>query len=258
MKNSSKIGLALGGGAVLGAAHVGVLRAMEELDIKINYITGTSIGAFIAAFVAFGKKWYEIEEIASELKWMDITGVTLSKYGLLSNEKLGNLIIKHIGDKNIEDAEIPLAMIATDIETGEKVILDKGSVADAAMASTCIPGIFKPVEINGKMLVDGGIVENVPINTVKNMGADFVIGVDLNAKHSYKKPDNIIDVLLNSFHIIMKHSVKYQTLDAELLIEPNLAEYNMAAMNQVDDIMKIGFIDAKKAFNERKTELKQE
>ena len=152
MKNSSKIGLALGGGAVLGAAHVGVLRAMEEFDIEINYITGTSIGAFVAAFVAFGKKWPEIEEIASELKWMDITGVTLSKYGLLSNEKLGNLIIKHIGDKNIEDAEIPLAMIATDIETGEKVILDKGPVAEAAMASTCIPGIFKPVEINVKCL----------------------------------------------------------------------------------------------------------
>ena len=254
MKNSSKIGLALGGGAVLGAAHVGVLRAMEEFDIEINYITGTSIGAFVAAFVAFGKKWPEIEEIASELKWMDITGVTLSKYGLLSNEKLGNLIIKHIGDKNIEDAEIPLAMIATDIETGEKVILDKGPVAEAAMASTCIPGIFKPVEINGKMLVDGGIVENVPINTVKNMGADFVIGVDLNAKHSYKKPDNIIDVLLNSFHFIMKHSVKHQTEYAHLLIEPNLAGYNMADMDQVDDIMKIGYNDGKEAFENRISE----
>ncbi|MCW3785757.1 patatin-like phospholipase family protein [Plebeiibacterium sediminum] len=258
MKNHTNIGLALGGGAVLGAAHVGVLRAMEEFDIKVKYITGTSIGAFVAAFVAFGKTWDEIEQIASELKWMDITRVTLSKYGLLSNEKLGNLIIKHIGDKNIEDADIPLAMIATNIETGEKVILDKGSVAEAAMASTCIPGIFKPVEINGNMLVDGGIVENVPINTVKNMGADFVIGVDLNAKHSYKKPDNIIDVLLNSFHFIMKHSVKHQTEYAHMLIEPNLAGYNMADMDQVQDLMKKGYSDAKKAFEKKLAELNLE
>ncbi len=240
-------GLALGGGAVLGAAHVGVLRALEEIDFKVNYITGTSIGAFVAAFVAFGKNWREIEEIASELKWFDITRVTLSKYGLLSNEKLGDLIIKHIGDRNIEDSEIPLAMIATDITTGEKVILNKGSVANAVMASTCIPGIFKPVEIDGRVLVDGGIVENVPINTIKRLGAEYVIGVDLNANRKNEKPDNIIDVLLNSFHFIMKQNILFQTEAADLLLQPDLSKYNMANMEHVQDIMDKGYDDAQKS-----------
>jgi len=239
-------GLALGGGAVLGASHVGTLRAIEDLDIEIKYIAGTSIGAFVAAFSAFGKAWKEIKEIASELKWIDITGISLSQYGLLSNEKMGDLIIEHIGDKNVEDAEIPLAMIATDITSGEKVVLDKGSVADAVMASTSIPGIFKPVEIDKKMLVDGGIVENVPIKTARKMGAEFVIGVDLNAKHTYEKPDNILDVMINSFHFLTQQSDKLLTEDADLLIQPDLSEFNRSDMDQVEELMKKGYEDSKK------------
>ena len=244
MKN---IGIALGGGAVLGAAHVGALRAIDEFDIEINYITGTSIGAFVAAFFAFGKNWKDIKQIASELKWIDITGISLSRYALLSNEKLGELIIEHIGDKNIQDSDIPLAMVATDITGGDKVTLEKGSVADAVMASTCIPGIFKPVEINEQMLVDGGVVENVPVKTVKEMGAEYVIGVDLNAKHTYEKPDNIVDVIINSFHFLMQQSDKLQTADADLLIKPDLSAFNRSDMNQVDELMKKGYEDSKKA-----------
>ena len=126
-----KTGLALGGGAVLGAAHIGVLRAIKEHNIQIEYISGTSIGAFVAAFYAFGKDWEEIRDIAMELNWMDISALTLSRYGLLSNEKIKKLLNKHIGNKNIEDAEIPLAMVAADASTGEKVILNKGPVAGA-------------------------------------------------------------------------------------------------------------------------------
>lgn len=242
-----KTGLALGGGAVLGAAHIGTLRAIDEFDIEINYVSGTSIGAFVAAFFAFGKNWKEIKEIASELKWIDITAISLSRYGLLSNDKLGELIIKYLGNKNIEDADIPLAIVATDITSGEKVILDKGPLADAVMASTSIPGIFNPVEINGKMLVDGGIVENVPIITIKNMGAEYVIGVDLNSKHKYAKPDNILDVLVNSFHFLMQQKDKLQTEDADLLIKPDLSTFNRSAMNQIDDLIEKGYKDSRKA-----------
>lgn len=241
-----KTGLALGGGAVLGAAHVGTLRAIDEFDIEINYVAGTSIGAFVAAFFAFGKNWKEIKEIAAELKWIDITGISLSRYGLLSNEKLGELIIKHLGNKNIEDADIPLAIVATDVTSGEKVILDKGTLADAVMASTCIPGIFKPVEINEKMLVDGGIVENVPINTTMKMGAEYVIGVDLNSKHKYDKPDNILDVIMNSFHFLMQQTDKLQTEDADLLIKPDLSTFNRSDINQIDDLIEKGYEDSRK------------
>ena len=245
MKNT---GLALGGGAVLGAAHVGTVRAIEELNIRIHYIAGTSIGAFVAAFYAFGKNWKELEKIASVMNWLDITGISLSRYGLLSNEKLGDMVIEQIGDKNIEDSEIPLAMVATDITTGEKVILKKGSVAQAVRASTCIPGIFMPVEIDGQMLVDGGVVENVPVNTVKEMGAEYVIGVDLNAKYSYEKPDNILDVILNSFNFLMLQSDKLQTDNADLLIKPDLSSFNRSDTDQVDELMKKGYEDSINVF----------
>ena len=243
MKNK-KIGLALGGGAVLGAAHIGVLKALEELEISIHYVAGTSIGAFVAAFYAFDKTWKEIEEIAVKLKWIDISGLSLSQYGLLSNEKLGELITEYIGNKKFKKSAIPLAMVATDISNGKKVVLKKGSVAEAAMASTAIPGIFKPLEIDGKLLVDGGIVENVPIHTLKDMGADYIIGVDLNAKHSYEKPNNIVDVMVNSFHFTLQASAKLQTKEADLLIQPNLSSFNRSDMDQVEDLIEKGYEDS--------------
>ena len=242
-----KTGLALGGGAVLGAAHVGVLKALQEFDIKVEYIAGTSIGAFVAAFYAFGKSWEDIQEIASELRWIDITAISLSRYGLLSNKKLEELIVEHIGDKNLQDSNIPLAIIATDASNGEKVILNKGSVANAVMASTCIPGVFRPVDYGEKMLLDGGIIENVPVNTVREMGADYVIGVDLNSEYTYEKPDNILDVLLNSFHFIIKTSAELQTENSDLLIKPDLSKFNRTDMNQVQALLKKGYKDAKKA-----------
>lgn len=241
MKN---IGLALGGGAVLGAAHVGVLKAIDENNIKINFVTGTSIGAFVAALYAFGKDWKEIKEIASGLKWLDITSISLSRFSLLSNKKFADLCIEHIGNKNIEDAIIPLAIIATDATNGEKVVLKNGPVANAIMASTCIPGVFKPIEFKGQMLIDGGIVENVPIQTLRDLGADFVIGVDLNAKYTYETPQNILDVILNSFHFIMMQSAKLQTQNADLLIKPDLSNFSRADINQVEDLMEKGYQDA--------------
>lgn len=239
-----KIGLALGGGAVLGAAHVGVLKAIEELDIKVDYISGTSIGAFVGVLFAFGKSWKDIEKIANELKWMHISGISLSKYGLISNEKLGELLIEHLGDKNIEDALIPLSIVTTDITNGEKVVLTKGSIANAVMASTAIPGIFQPVNLNDKILVDGGVVENVPTSTVRKMGAEYVIGVDLNAFHHAQKPNNIFDIIINSFHFLIQKSDKLQTQDADLLIKPNLSDYNWTNMSQIKALMERGYKDS--------------
>jgi NTE family protein len=178
-RRKKKIGLALGGGAVLGAAHIGVLKAIEEFNIPISYIAGTSIGAIISAFYAFGKNWEEMAILLKGLNWLDISRISLSQFGLLSNKKLGKLITDNLGDVSFDEACIPLAMIATDITSGEKVVLKSGNVAAAVMASSCIPGIFIPVEIDNRLLVDGELVENVPISPLKDMGANFIISVDL-------------------------------------------------------------------------------
>ena len=249
LKKNRKIGLALGGGAVLGAAHVGVLRALEEFEISINCVAGTSIGAFVSAFFAFNKHWTEIKEITLDLNWLDISALSLSKMGLLSNEKLGKLITEHIGDVNFAKADIPIAMISTDISNGEKIILKEGKVADAVMASTCIPGIFIPLEIGNKLLVDGGIVENVPITPLKEMGADFIIAVDLNAEYSHKKPEGIVEVLLNTYDFTIMTATKLQTEEADVLIKPDLSSFNMVDTNQTADLIEQGYLEAKKVFN---------
>ncbi len=246
IKKKQKIGLALGGGAVLGAAHIGALRAIDELNIPIHYISGTSIGAFISAFYAFGKGWEEIKELTKGLNWLDLTGLSVPKLGLLSNKKLGDVIKKSVGDVNIEQAKIPVAIVATDITSGEKVVFTKGDVETAVMASTCIPGIFIPVEIDDRLLVDGGIVENVPVTPLKEMGANFIISVDLNAEHPYKKPENIVEVLLRSFDFTLKSATKLQTEKVDVQIKPDLSQFNMVDMGQAEEIIKIGYSEAKK------------
>ena len=242
-----KVGLALGGGGVLGAAHIGVLQALEEKEVTITHITGTSIGSLIAALYAFGKTVDEIKEIALDLKWINVSDISISKFALLSNEKLGKVLEEHIGDKNIEDAVIPLGIVATNISTGEKVVLDKGPVSRAVMASSCIPGVFEPVEMDGMLLVDGGILENVPLQTVQDLGADYIVGVDLHAKYANERPKNILDVLINSFHITMMASSKLQTEVADLMIKPDLSGFNLTDTGQVKDLMKQGYEEAHKA-----------
>ena len=141
----------------------------------------------------------------------------------------------------MEESNIPFAMIATNISNGEKVILNRGNVADAVAASTCIPGIFIPVEIENKLLVDGGIVENVPISPLKEMGAELVIGVDLNAKHSYSRPENIIEVLLNSFHFTLNTASKVQTQKADIIIAPDLSSFNRVDIDQAPNLIEAGY-----------------
>ncbi len=221
-----KNGLALGGGAALGACHIGVLKALEEQDIEINCISGTSVGAMIGAFYAFGMEPKKIEEIALNLKWMNISNISLSRMGLLSNEKLGRVIEKHLGKVNIEDANLELSITATDLSSGEKVVFREGNLATAVMASTCVPGIFIPVETDGQILVDGGLVENVPIDSLKEMGADKLIAVDINALRLYQKPNDIIEVLVNALDIAIKNLSEAKEEEVDLLIRPELSSYS--------------------------------
>ena len=133
-KEKQKIGLALGGGAVLGAAHIGVLKAFEENDIRLAALTGTSIGAFIAALYAFGKSADEISEFVHELDWLDVTSLSLSKFGLLSNEKMGERLTEILGEVRFDQAKIPFALVATDLSSGKKELLKQGEVARAVTA----------------------------------------------------------------------------------------------------------------------------
>jgi len=243
MKKS--VGLALGGGAVLGAAHVGVLRALHEYGYQFTHISGTSVGSLIGALVAFGKDWKQIEEIALNLSWLQAARLRFSKLGLLSNERLGKSIREMIGDVAFDEAEIPLYMIATDIGNGDRVVLSSGDVAEAIMASTCIPGIFEPVEIDGRLLVDGGICENIPVQVLADAGVSPIMAVDLMSRHAHRRPKNIIEVLINSFAFTLSSSVK-QVLDRKdvWIISPELSDYNTVETKQIPELIERGYQDA--------------
>ena len=142
---------------------------------------------------------------------------------------MGKKIKDVLGEVQFSDARIPLSVIATDVGRFEKVVLDSGDVAQAVMASACVPGIFIPVEIDDRMLVDGGLMENVPISPLQNKGMDIIVGVDLNAGRKFKNPEDLIDVLLNAIDIAIDNATRIQTQKVDLLITPALSAYNRAA-----------------------------
>ena len=237
-------GLALGGGAVLGAAHIGVLKAMDQLGFRPGYISGTSIGSFVAALYAFGMSWEKIGRLALELDWSDLSGLNLSEYALLSNRKFGTLVNRLLGSCRIEDAPIPLAIVATDISTGSKVVLRDGDVATAVMASSSIPGIFRPVEYRGMLLVDGVLTENVPISPLREMGACRVLCVDLLGRHTFSRPEHLATLLMNAFYSALRTLSELQIRNADLVITPDLTGFSMVDMSAVPAILDAGYAEA--------------
>jgi len=238
-------GLALGGGAARGIAHTGVLQFLTEKRLKPTYLAGTSAGALVAALYAFGKSPEEILKLARGLTWMEVSGFSLSRYGILSNDELADLLTDQLGEVTFEDSPIPFASVATDISTGEGVVLNRGPIAEAVCASAAVPGIFIPITINGKMLVDGGVVENVPVSPLKSMGAEFILAVDLNGNNGYEKPGGVIDVLLNAFDIAVDTTTRIQTKNADVLIRMNLEKYSRTDASQADALFEAGYSAAK-------------
>ncbi|MDD3607340.1 MAG: patatin-like phospholipase family protein [Candidatus Moranbacteria bacterium] len=220
-----KIGLALGSGGARGLAHIGVIKVLEENNIPIDFIAGSSIGAMVGGFYASGLNIKELEEIALGTDWRRIFSTLLEpsfKKGLIGGEKLKTFIEQHTDRKNFETCKIPFAAVATDLKTGEIVVLDEGEMAPAIRASISIPLIFKPVEINGRTLADGGLSAPVPTEVARNMGADIVIAVNLD-KHYYDKQWNPgwYDVANDSLSILRHHLALLNTVNADIVVEVN-------------------------------------
>jgi len=177
-----KIGLALGSGAARGLAHIGVLKVLDREGIPIDFVAGTSAGALIGALYAAGISPMEIEEIALNIdrrKTISFFTPTISSSGLVDGSRIEKFIESILGRQNIGDLKIPFAAVATDLQTGEEIVITEGSLITALRASISIPGIFTPVKYKGRLLVDGGLVNPVPVSTTFNMGADIVIAVNV-------------------------------------------------------------------------------
>ncbi|WP_299980000.1 patatin-like phospholipase family protein [Desulfobacula sp.] len=179
---SKKVGLALGSGSARGWSHIGVIRALTEAGVRVDYVAGTSIGALVGAVYASGKI-DALEEVVLQLDWKKIAylfDVVFPKSGLIDGKKVSGFIQNHVKGINIEDLSLPFCAVSTDLTTGNEVAIKDGNIIEAVRASISIPGIFTPVKKNGTFIVDGGLVNPVPVSVVREMGADFVIAVDLN------------------------------------------------------------------------------
>lgn len=244
---NTRIGLALGGGAARGIAHIGVLKAFEEEHIPIHCISGTSAGALIASYYAFGRPAESILSVCSTLNLSKILNFTLERGGLFSTKTIREMIHRDLGDCLIEDAKIPLAICATDIETGEQLIFRKGNLADAVCASMAVPGLFVPVEVDGRILVDGGLVENVPISPLASMGASITVAVDLSHVKRYPKPEDSFDVISNAINIGIDFNTRKQLKKADIAVPLDLSHYSLTNnADRVDELYMEGYRPMKK------------
>jgi len=250
MKEPGTLGLALSGGAVLGCAHIGVLQALDETGVQVTHLTGTSMGALIASLYAFGLTGKEIEGITEVLRWPDVTRLSPSRLGLLSQEKLRKTLRKQLGDVRIEEASIPLAMVATDISTGEKVIMTEGDLALAATASACFPGIFIPVERDGRLLVDGGLVENLPLSPLRAWGVDRIMAVDAFLGMTFRRPRRMLDLIKNAVDIVLVQASEKEAGDVDILIAPDLEAFSSTELKDVPGLVREGYRAAMEALEQ--------
>jgi NTE family protein len=189
----------------------------------------------------------EMVKVSMKLDWKKISKFSYSKLGLNSNKPMAVLITDFLGDVKIENAKMPLAIVATNIENYEKVVLRKGDLKTAVRASTCIPGFFAPVEFEGHLLVDGALSENLPLSPLENMGAEIKIGVNLNSNPVSVKPKNIIDVLVNSYTVMSRHRDLNLSEKTDILIEPDLNKFDFKEFKNMQAIMDEGYEETLKA-----------
>jgi NTE family protein len=247
---SPTLGLALSGGAVLGSVHIGVLKALDEAGVQVTHLAGTSMGALMASFYAFGLSGAEIEAMAEDLRWPDLTRLAPSKLGFLSQEKLQGTLRRHLGDVRLEDAPLPLALVALDISTGEKVVMTRGDLATAASASASFPGIFVPVERDGRLLVDGGLMENLPLSPLRSWGVDRVLAVDVYMGMSFHRPTNLLELLTNAVRMILANSSRTEIKEGDVLITPDLHGFSPTQLKDIPLLVRVGYRAAQEKMEE--------
>jgi NTE family protein len=217
-----KIGLALGGGFARGIAHIGVLRVLEQNEIPIDFIAGTSVGALIAATYASGTSLDEMQRQGNATRFSDFGRWTLSRMGMASNDRLEHFLHKFTPAQYFSQMKIPLSIVAADLLTGESVHFTDGEIGPPLRASCAYPGLFLPVEYRDRILVDGFLTETVPAEAARDLGAELVIGVHLEPGLLKSKPRNTIEVISRSFSIIQTTAKQLWHKDVDILVEPEV------------------------------------
>lgn len=240
------LGLALGAGGSRGVAHIGFLKALEEADVKPDYIVGSSMGSVVGGAYAAGVSLDLMKEAVFKLRLLDLVAPAKQKGGVLGNSKMHALIKKYIGDVTFADLKLPFRCVAVDMLTQEVVEFSEGSVVDAIVASSSIPAIFHPVVKDGKRLIDGGVLERVPAMRVKKLGADVVVAVDvLGWRKASEKIPGAIGVSLETFDIMDNHRTQAyhqkHKKHIDFWLEPDLGDMSQYSVKQIKHAYEKGY-----------------
>ena len=224
-RRQARIGLALGGGAARGFAHVGVIQVLEEAGLHPHYVAGTSAGSLVAALYASGKSSQELRRVADTMEEAEITDwmMPILNRGALRGEALARYVNAQVGGKSIEQMKIPLAIVATDLRNGEAVAFRRGNTGSAVRASSAVPAVFQPVRIGDREYVDGGLVAPVPVKQAREMGANFVIAVDISSDPEGNPAGDTFQILMQTFAIMGKSINTLALREAEFVVRPPLS-----------------------------------
>ncbi|MCL4522668.1 MAG: patatin-like phospholipase family protein [Acidobacteria bacterium] len=254
-KHRPRIGLALGGGFARGIAHIGVLKALSEAKIPVDCIAGTSVGALIASAYATGVPLEKMQRRAVATRFADFGKWRLSRMGFASNERLERYLYQISLFTRFEQTTIPLAIAATDLGSGEAVYFTEGEIGPALRASCAYPGLFLPVEHQGRILVDGFLAAPVPVDAVKRMGADFVIAVWLESAGKSEQPDNVVEVISRSFSIMQRNADANWRRKADAVIEPDVFQFAWDDFQQTPQLIAAGEAATRSAIPKIRTAL---
>jgi NTE family protein len=245
-----KIGLVLSGGGARGVAHLGMLKALDELGVKVSAISGTSAGAIVGAFYSAGYKPEEILNIAKTQKFFGFSNLLFGKAGLFNMEAFESVCQTYFTHNKIEQLNIPMTITATDIVKGEIRYFSKGDLSKALMASSCVPLVFEPVKYENTLMMDGGILNNFPIEPLLSI-CDKIIGVNVNSISQNFEQIHMKDMLDRSFHIAMKGAIQEKIKSCDVLIEPeDMSRFGMFDLSKLDEIYHEGYNCAKRLSNE--------
>ncbi|GGY09169.1 patatin-like phospholipase family protein [Paludibacterium paludis] len=242
-----RIALALGGGAAKGFAHVGVIKVLEANGISADIVTGTSAGSVVGSLYAAGYTPAQLQSKAAALDESNLTDFTLSTRGFIKGEKLQGFINKEVGNRPIEKLAKPFGAVATELDTGRRVVFRLGNTGQAVRASASIPNIFLPVDIGGKRYVDGGLVSPVPVSAAREMGADFVIAVDISARPGKGKATGFLSILDQSLNIMSVAGLAQELRAADVIIQPRVQNIGSAAFEARNQAIAAGEAAARQA-----------
>ena len=235
------LGIALGGGFARGIAHVGVLKVLEEENIPVDFVAGTSVGAIIGAGYCSWMTAAELKEVACAVRFRDFGRLTLSRYGFYNSDRMVRLCARVLKCHTFEDLKIPLAIVATEFRTGEPVVFSKGPLADPIRASCAYPGMFLPVEIDGRSYIDGMFAYGVPTTPLRKMGADCVIGSHLSVQlNGIRPPRHIFEVIGQCFTIAQSKLSDSWLRDADLVLEPDVAGFSYDCFERTPELIAAG------------------